>query len=52
MTHQDESRKEVAQLFCIYANDVFRYARLTLGNHTDAKDVVQEVFVSGISFLE
>jgi RNA polymerase sigma-70 factor, ECF subfamily len=40
---QDE-HDAIAQLFRMHSNDVFRYARLTLGNHTEAKDVVQEVF--------
>lgn len=44
MIPQDEPHDAIAQLFRIYSNDVFRYARLTLGNHTEAKDVVQEVF--------
>lgn len=41
---QQESQEAIAELFRLYSNDVFRYAKLTLGNHTEAKDVVQEVF--------
>lgn len=33
------------QLFALYKDDVYRYARFTLGSASDAEDVVQEVFI-------
>ena len=33
------------ELFALYKEDVYRYARFTLGSPTDAEDVVQEVFL-------
>lgn len=33
------------ELYERYANDIFRYARYSLGNREDALDVLQEVFI-------
>ncbi|WAH37768.1 RNA polymerase sigma factor [Alicyclobacillus dauci] len=35
----------IRQLFDLYADDVYRIARFTLGCHEDAKDAVQEIFL-------
>ena len=37
--------EEIAYLHELYADQIYRYAHLTLGNRTDALDVVQEVFL-------
>ena len=37
--------EEIAYLHELYADQIYRYAHLTLGNGTDAMDVVQEVFL-------
>ncbi len=44
-TDELSTEEIIHSLFEQFANDVFRYARLTLGNAHDAKDVVQEVFL-------
>lgn len=42
----DVSPTEMLQtLYEAHSNDIYRYARLSLGNHADAMDVVQEVFL-------
>lgn len=40
--------EEITQLYDFYANDVYRFARLTLDDQSDAEDVVQEVFVRAL----
>jgi RNA polymerase sigma-70 factor (ECF subfamily) len=48
----DASPKQVLhELYKNYSHDVYRYARLSLGNHTDAMDVVQEVFLRAYKAL-
>lgn len=43
---KEPSAKEgIHSLFDLYANDIYRYARFTLQDHAEAKDVVQEVFL-------
>lgn len=37
--------EDIRSLYEQYANDIYRYARLTLGDSSVAKDVVQEVFL-------
>lgn len=42
----DANAKEaIRSLYELYADDVYRFARLTLGDSTAASDVVQEVFL-------
>lgn len=38
-------REAIRVLFQLYADDIYRFARLSLGRHEDAKDAVQEVFL-------
>ena len=38
------NRDAIKSLYNKYANDIYRYARLTLRDSTEAHDVVQEVF--------
>ncbi|MGB8955314.1 MAG: RNA polymerase sigma factor, partial [Tumebacillaceae bacterium] len=38
------AQEGIRTLFDLYANDIYRYARFTLADHEEAKDVVQEVF--------
>lgn len=45
MAPQFEIREAMESLYDSYANDVYRYARMTLGNAEEAYDVVQEVFL-------
>ena len=45
MNDYNNAEEAIRELFLLYANDVFRYARLVLGSHTEAKDVVQDVFL-------
>src|SRR5690349_16975295 len=46
MCMNEPSAKEgIHSLFDLYANDIYRYARFTLQDHAEAKDVVQEVFL-------
>lgn len=40
---QSAAKDAVKMLFDQYSSDVYRYARLMLGDDADAKDVVQEV---------
>lgn len=44
MNSGTDRKGSIDRLFKLYANDVFRYARLALGDQDEAKDVVQEVF--------
>lgn len=45
MGEEEQSAKEAIRLlFDEYSGDVYRYARIMLGNEADARDVVQEVF--------
>lgn len=39
------ANEAIRSLYELYADDVYRFARLTLGDATGAKDVVQEVFL-------
>ncbi|SDW04870.1 RNA polymerase, sigma subunit, SigX [Alicyclobacillus hesperidum] len=41
-------REEISRLYERYADDVYRYGRLTLGTEDDAYDVVQETFLRAI----
>jgi RNA polymerase sigma-70 factor (ECF subfamily) len=38
----------IKSLYDQFSNDIYRYARLSLGNSSDAYDVVQEVFLRAI----
>ncbi|ARU62240.1 hypothetical protein CBW65_15415 [Tumebacillus avium] len=41
----EPSKQEAIEgLFALYADEIYRYARYTLQDHAEAKDVVQEVF--------
>ena len=42
--------KTTEQLFNLYKNDVYRYARFMLGNSTSAEDIVQEVFIRVLKY--
>jgi RNA polymerase sigma-70 factor, ECF subfamily len=44
MSDQMSPQEAIASLYSLYAHDVFRYARFSLGNDSDAYDVVQETF--------
>lgn len=44
MSDQMSAQEAIASLYSLYAHDVFRYARLSVGNDSDAYDVVQETF--------
>jgi len=41
----NEAETAIVELFVKYADDVFRYARYSLPADTDARDIVQEVFL-------
>lgn len=43
-----DAHEEIAHLYDLHANDVYRFARLTLDDPTDAEDVVQEVFIRAL----
>jgi RNA polymerase sigma-70 factor (ECF subfamily) len=45
MDRLDETRKAIQSLFEQYSNDIFSYAKFSLGDHSEARDVVQEVFL-------
>lgn len=45
MERMDETRKAIHSLFEQYSNDIYSYAKLSLGDHSEARDVVQEVFL-------
>lgn len=45
MSNEVNAREAIRSLYELYADDVYRFARLTLGDSTGAKDVVQEVFL-------
>ncbi|WP_206923047.1 RNA polymerase sigma factor [Alicyclobacillus suci] len=45
MNNQPTSHESIRSLYELYSNDIYRYARLTLGDANDAYDVVQEVFL-------
>jgi RNA polymerase sigma-70 factor (ECF subfamily) len=40
----------IDELFRLYANDIYRYARLSLRSDSDAKDVVQDVFLKAFQY--
>jgi RNA polymerase sigma-70 factor (ECF subfamily) len=42
---ESTSQEAIRSLYERYANDIYRYTRLMLGNSSDAYDVVQEVFL-------
>jgi RNA polymerase sigma-70 factor (ECF subfamily) len=39
-----DAKEEIQRLYELYADDIYRYARLTLNDNSEAHDVVQEVF--------
>ncbi|QSO50949.1 RNA polymerase sigma factor [Alicyclobacillus curvatus] len=39
-----DAKEEIHRLYELYADDIYRYARLTLNDDSEANDVVQEVF--------
>ncbi|MGZ4164914.1 MAG: RNA polymerase sigma factor [Tumebacillaceae bacterium] len=43
--NEPSAKEGIHSLFDLYANDIYRYARFTLQDHAEAKDVVQEVFL-------
>ncbi|CAM3814727.1 RNA polymerase sigma factor [Alicyclobacillus pomorum] len=45
MSEQLTAQEAIQSLYELYSNDIYRYAKLTLGNSSDAYDVVQEVFL-------
>lgn len=45
MNEQPTVREVMQSLYELYSDDIYRYARLTLGSDYDAYDVVQEVYV-------
>lgn len=45
MKNTDATEQAIRSLYEQHANDIYRYARVTLGDGTAAKDVVQEVFL-------
>lgn len=46
------NREAVQSLYDLYSDAVYRLAYLTMGNESDAKDVVQEVFLRVINSLD
>jgi len=44
VTSDVDAKEAIRSLYELYSSDIYRYARLTLGDVTVAKDVVQEVF--------
>ncbi len=40
-----DAAEATERLFDLYRHDVYRYARFTLGDPSDAEDVVQDVFI-------
>lgn len=42
--NESSAREGIHSLFELYANDIYRFARFTLHDEAEAKDVVQEVF--------
>ncbi|MCF8564574.1 sigma-70 family RNA polymerase sigma factor [Alicyclobacillus tolerans] len=45
MIDGSSSKELIRSLYDLYSNDVYRYAWATLGDSTEAHDVVQEVFL-------
>lgn len=45
MFREMDAATATEQLFSLYKNDVYRYARFTLGDSDAADDIVQEVFI-------
>ena len=45
MNDQPTVQEAIQSLYELYSNDIYRYARLTLGSDPDAYDVVQEVYM-------
>lgn len=45
MSNKLTAQESIRSLYELYSNDIYRYARLTLGDSNDAYDVVQEVFL-------
>lgn len=45
MKDQLSTREAIRSLYELYSNDIYRYARITLDDSSEAYDVVQEVFL-------
>jgi len=45
MNEQSAPQEAIRSLYDLYANDIYRYALITLGDSFEAYDVVQEVFL-------
>lgn len=45
MSEHSSAQQAIQELYELYSNDIYRYARLSLGHSSDAYDAVQEVFV-------
>ncbi len=45
MPNEMTAAEAVDELFRLYASDIYRYARVSLNSDSDAKDVVQDVFL-------
>lgn len=45
MSRKPDAAAATEELFALYKEDVYRYARFTLGSASDAEDIVQEVFL-------
>ena len=46
-----DAKEEIQRLYELYADDIYRYARLTLNDDSEAHDVVQEVFFRAFKAL-
>ena len=46
-----DAKEEIQRLYALYADDIYRYARLTLNDDSEAHDVVQEVFFRAFKAL-
>jgi RNA polymerase sigma-70 factor, ECF subfamily len=45
VSRKPDAAAATEELFALYKEDVYRYARFTLGSASDAEDIVQEVFL-------
>lgn len=45
MNEESAAHQAIQSLYELYADDIFRYAKITLGDTSQAYDVVQEVFL-------
>ncbi|MDB5084376.1 MAG: hypothetical protein JWN30_1262 [Bacilli bacterium] len=46
MDEQTNASEATRNLFDLYGNQVYQYVRFTLGNATEAEDVVQDIFLN------